>query len=166
MNDTSLPTICLITPPSIFLLDERVFVNLGILKVASVLEQAGYPLEMLDLSGIENYEEALKDHIRSSQAGIFGITSTTPQMPATAKIARVIRQEQPIARLIIGGPHVTLVHSAYKKENLESYDGRATKALQQIMELFDVAVVGDGEEAIFEAVGPNPRHGFLYIYAE
>ena len=33
--------ICLITPPSIFLLDERVFMTLGILKVAAVLEQAG-----------------------------------------------------------------------------------------------------------------------------
>lgn len=156
MNPTPLPTICLITPPSIFLLDERVFVNLGILKIAAVLEQAGYPVEMLDLSGIENYEDALRDHIRISQAGIFGITSTTPQMPATARIARVIRQEQPIARLILGGPHVTLVHSAYKKESIEAYEGRATKALQQILELFDVAVVGDGEDAVFEAVGDNP----------
>lgn len=152
----TLPTVCLITPPSIFLLDERVFVNLGILKVAAVLEQAGYPVEMLDLSGIENYQDALRDHVRSSQAGIFGITSTTPQMPACAKIARIIRQEQPVARLILGGPHVTLVHSAYKKETMDAHEGRATKALQQILDLFDVAVVGDGEEAIFEAVADNP----------
>ena len=31
--------VCLIIPPSIFLLDERVFMTLGILKVAAVLEQ-------------------------------------------------------------------------------------------------------------------------------
>ncbi|MBI3812281.1 MAG: hypothetical protein HY283_08770, partial [Nitrospirae bacterium] len=48
--------ICLITPPSIFLLDERVFMTLGILKVAAVLEQTGVEVEMLDLSGVENYE--------------------------------------------------------------------------------------------------------------
>ena len=158
MNPTpeKLPTLCLITPPSIFLLDERVFVTLGILKVAAVLENAGYPVEMLDLSGIENYQDALRDHIRRTHAGIFGITSTTPQMPAAAKIAKIIREEQPIARLILGGPHVTLVHSAYKKENVEGIDGRATKAMQQILQLFDVTVVGDGEEAIFDAVSDNP----------
>jgi len=31
-------SVCLITPPSAFLLDERVFVSLGTLKVASSLE--------------------------------------------------------------------------------------------------------------------------------
>jgi len=146
------PIICLITPPSIFLLDERVFVNLGILKVAAVLERAGYPVEMVDLSGIENYEEAIRDHARESDADIFGITATTPQMPATVKVARVIREERAEARLILGGPHVTLVHSAYKKENLEGRYSRATEAMKQIEKIFDVAVIGDGEEAIFLAV--------------
>ena len=32
--------ICLVTPPSPFLLDERVFMHIGILKVASSLESA------------------------------------------------------------------------------------------------------------------------------
>jgi anaerobic magnesium-protoporphyrin IX monomethyl ester cyclase len=151
-----LPLVCLITPPSIFLLDERVFVNLGILKVAAALERDGYPVEMVDLSGIENFEEALKDHVRASKAEIFGITSTTPQMPAAAKIARAIRSERPQARLVLGGPHVTLVHSAFKKEQMDAFHGRATKAMEQILEIFDVAVVGDGEEAIFHALAQNP----------
>jgi anaerobic magnesium-protoporphyrin IX monomethyl ester cyclase len=156
LKSKTLPTVCLITPPSIFLLDERVFVNLGILKVAAVLENAQYPLEMVDLSGIENYEEALRDHIRLSPASIYGITSTTPQMPAAAKIARVIRQEKPQARIILGGPHVTLVHSAFKKESLEGFHGRATTAMDRILNLVNVAVIGDGEESIFEALTENP----------
>jgi len=41
--------VCLIIPPSIFLLDERVFMTLGILKVAAVLEQRGIEVQMLDL---------------------------------------------------------------------------------------------------------------------
>ena len=68
------PTVCLVIPPSIFLLDERVFVSLGILKVASTLEREGYPIEMVDLSGIENFEAAMRDHIRSTEARIFGLT--------------------------------------------------------------------------------------------
>jgi anaerobic magnesium-protoporphyrin IX monomethyl ester cyclase len=54
MNDASLQPVCLIIPPSAFLLDERVFVSLGILKVAAVLEQAGHDVEVLDCSGIVN----------------------------------------------------------------------------------------------------------------
>lgn len=48
-------TICLITPPSAFLLDERVFPFLGIAKVGAVLIERGWNVELLDLSGIENY---------------------------------------------------------------------------------------------------------------
>lgn len=151
-----LPKICLITPPSIFLLDERVFVSLGVLKVASALQRVGYPVEMLDLSGIQNYEEAIRDHCRNSDAQMYGITSTTPQMPAAAKIVKAIREEQPFVRIILGGPHVTLIHSAMVKEHNAFRDGRAVKAMHSVLELVDVAVVGDGEEAIFQAVSETP----------
>ncbi len=149
------PKICLITPPSIFLLDERVFVSLGILKVAAVLQQAGYLVEMLDLSGIQNYEEAVRDYCTQSDAQFYGITATTPQMPAAARVVTAIRQEQPFVRIILGGPHVTLVHSAVTKEWQEKRDGRATKAMDSLLKIVDIVVVGDGEAAIFAALEPN-----------
>ena len=74
--------ICLITPPSIFLLDERVFMTHGIFKIAAVLEQSGITVEMLDLSGVENYEQVVHDHANSNSATCDGITATTPLMPA------------------------------------------------------------------------------------
>ncbi|MDP3920772.1 MAG: radical SAM protein [Candidatus Omnitrophota bacterium] len=150
------PTICLIIPPSIFLLDERVFISVGILKIAAVLEREHYPVDVLDLSGVENYEAVIEDHINNSPARIFGVTSTTPQMPATARIARLIRKLVPEGRLILGGPHATLVHSAFKKESIEGKKGRGTVAMDSILALYDVAVVGDGEDAIFEAIAENP----------
>src|SRR5574341_1084926 len=108
--------VCLITPPSVFLLDERVFMTLGILKVAAVLEQAGRTVEMVDLSGIENYEEAIRDHARLSEAPVFALTATTPQLPAATKIAHAIREVRPEARIVLGGPHVTLVNAAARGE--------------------------------------------------
>ena len=42
----------LVIPPSPFLLDERVFVSLGILRVASSLEERGVNVGVLDLSGV------------------------------------------------------------------------------------------------------------------
>lgn len=148
--------VCLIIPPSAFLLDERVFMTLGILKVAAVLEQAGIPVEMLDLSGIQNYPEAVGDHARLSEATVFALTATTPQLPAAATIARAIREARPAARLVLGGPHVTLVNAAAKRERQRGVEGRATRAFARLREHFDVLVAGDGERAVFQALGDGP----------
>ena len=147
--------VCLIIPPSIFLLDERVFMTLGILRVAAVLEQSGVPVEVIDLSGVQNYTEAIEFHANRTQARIFGMTSTTPQMPAATLIAESLRKVRPAARLILGGPHPTLVNAAYKKEAAAGRAGRATTAFKKLCDLYDVVVAGDGEKAIFPAIAPD-----------
>lgn len=150
-------TIALITPPSPFLMDERVFISLGILRVAACLEQAGYTVEHLDLSGVANYEEAARDFAAQTKAVHFGLTATTPQMPATSEIVSVLRQVRPDARLILGGPHVTLVNAARKLESKHgTVNGRGGKAFDALADLFDVLVAGDGEEAVFGAISPDP----------
>jgi radical SAM superfamily enzyme YgiQ (UPF0313 family) len=145
--------IALIIPPSPFLLDERVFLSLGILRVAAVLEQKGYPVEVLDLSGIENFEEAASDYAESSDADIFCLTATTPQMPSAARIAEIIQRVKSSSRLVLGGPHPTLCFAALKKE---AERGRAWRACSDLARLFDCVVAGDGEHAILEAVRESP----------
>lgn len=145
-------SICLIIPPSIFLLDERVFPSLGILKIAAVLEKEDVKVDVLDLSGIENYLEALKAYCKENEELCFGLTTTTPQMPSTRKIIETIRYECQKAKIILGGPHVTLVSAAVKLEQKKETRGRAHEAMQKLEELADVLVAGDGEKAIFEAL--------------
>jgi len=147
--------ICLIIPPSVFLLDDRVFMSLGILKVAAVLESSNRRVEILDLAGIENFEEVMRDYLVSSNISIFGITATTPQMPAVTKVVDVIRKTKPFAKIILGGPHATLINAARKSEQAKGVDGRAAKSFQDLKEMFDVIVSGDGEEAISEALKPD-----------
>lgn len=137
--------VCLITPPSGFLLDERVFPSLGILKVGAVLEQSGINVEHLDLTGVKNYEEATADYM--GEADTFAITATTPQIPAAIRVREVLALRNPHPRIILGGPHATLVHAAAKRGN-----ERARKALEELLRIFDVVVAGDGEKAIFEAL--------------
>jgi anaerobic magnesium-protoporphyrin IX monomethyl ester cyclase len=142
--------VCLIIPPSPFLLDERVFTSLGILKVAACLEAKGVPVEVLDLSGIQNYLEAVEDYIRKEpEVEVFALTATTPQMPNAALIAERIRSLSPRSRLILGGPHPTLVWAACKKEKTS---GRAYRAMEDLTRIFHKIVAGDGERAIFEAI--------------
>jgi len=146
---------CLIIPPSLFLLDERVFITLGILRVAAMLEKRGYPVEVLDLSGIKNYKEVVKIYAESSGINTFCLTATTPQMPSVSLITEVIREVKPRAKIILGGPHITLINAAYRNEMKRGVDGRAAAAMKIYTSMFDVLVAGDGEYAIFPALEPG-----------
>lgn len=132
--------ICLVIPPSGFLLDERVFLTLGILKVGAVLKESGHEVDCLDFSGVANYEEAAKDY--SGDAEVFAFTATTPQLPAAVRIRRILG-----GTAILGGPHATLVHAAAHHGN-----DRAKRALAGLLRNFDTVVAGDGEKAIFAAL--------------
>lgn len=151
--------ICFVIPPSAFLLDERVFVSLGVLKVAAAHRERGNAVEVLDLSGVTNYEEAAAAHCNQSDSVAYAITATTPQMPAVARIVTALRNSHGyktrLPKLIIGGPHPTLASAGAKvaaKKGLQLDANRATKALAQLREMFDVVVAGDGEDAIEQAL--------------
>ena len=151
--------ICFITPPSAFLLDERVFMSLGILKVAAACEAFGFHVEHLDLTGVSNDEETAALHAKSTTSSVFALTATTPQMPAAYRIARTLREHRPEAVLILGGPHITLTYAAVKQEQkrgIQRLEGRAHCALDQLQDVFDVLVSGDGELAIYYAISAPP----------
>lgn len=148
--------ITLITPPSTFLLDERMFPNLGILKVAGSLERAGIPVAHLDLSGYTNYGRVTAEYVKTSPSTTYGLTATSPQLPAAVEIAYAIRSARPNARIVLGGPHATLVYAAKKVEVKEGRESRAHRAAARLEQIFDVLVAGDGEDAIFEALSENP----------
>lgn len=143
-------TVCLVIPPCGFMLDERVFPSLGVLKVAAALEAAGVPTRVVDLSGVPGYAAAFEAAL--GDEAVYGITATTPQMPAAARIASVVRRLRPGARLVLGGPHVTLLRASARREG--NRPSRATAALQQLHALFDTLVCGDGERAVLLAVQP------------
>lgn len=153
--------VCLIIPPSAFLLDDRVFTSLGILRVAAVLLQRGVEVDLLDLSGNKDFLKEIADYNPQGEV-VFGITATTPQLPNAVQLAKVLRKR---GKVILGGPHISLVNAAHKKVG-----GRATKTLAQLHEDFDVLVAGDGEEAIFQALkatsglidADNPK-GLLFL---
>ena len=66
--------VCMVIPPSVFLLDERVFMKLGILKVVRLFGfRAGYAVEVLDLAGIENFLDVVELHCRPSATRIVAL---------------------------------------------------------------------------------------------
>lgn len=148
--------VTLIVPPSGFLLDDLVFPALGILKVAAVLERAGVDVRVLDLCGERTVADRVAAHLQQWPSDAYGITATMPQMPIAGEIARQIRAADPRARLVLGGPHVTLMQASARQELKRHTIGRAGRAMADLHQLFDVLVCGDGEEAVFQALQPDP----------
>jgi anaerobic magnesium-protoporphyrin IX monomethyl ester cyclase len=144
-----------IIPPSGFLLDERVFPTLGVLKVAAVLQLRGCEVDVLDLSGAKDLEAAVDARLRVSQADVYGITATMPQMPQAAAIAARVSSTYPEAKVILGGPHVTLMQASARIEQKRGAPSRASQAIDALRERFDVLVCGDGELAIEQALAEN-----------
>ncbi len=142
--------VSLVIPPSGFLLDDKVFMSLGVLKVAAVLEQAAVPVEVLDLSGVSDPVAAVREHVSTRPSDCYGFTATTPQLPFAVAMAEVARAAG--AKTVLGGPHVTLVNAAAKGEARRGVTSRATTALARLRETADVLVAGDGERTIGPAL--------------
>ncbi len=145
-------TVCLIVPPSEILSKERTFPHQGILSVASSLRSAGIPVHVIDLSGVVDYERVVEAYVGENNTTTFGFTATSPQLPASAKLLRVIREGRADAKVILGGPHVTLINSARRREIARGVSGRTRKHFEELTKLFDTLVTGDGEKAIFKAL--------------
>jgi len=105
---------------------------LGILKVAACLEQRGIPVELLDLSGVTNYEETLRVYLQSSDAQVFGLTSNDAAISSNLRHCSTHQDDQTRCAVLLGGPHVSMVNAAYRRERQLGASGRATKAFQQL----------------------------------
>lgn len=144
----------LINPPSSFLLDERVFPSLGILKVAAVLERAGHAVELIDLAG-DDVLAALKARLAHPAPACVGLSATTAQMPAVKEIVGLLRRAWPKTRIVLGGPHGTLALAARRKEAKRNVVGRGHRAIERLVRMVDCLVAGDGEHAVFAAMQPD-----------
>lgn len=155
MSEQQRERVALAITPSPFLADERVFPSLGPLKVAAVLERAGHDVDMLDLSGVEEYEKAVRTYVENTEAQVLGITATTPQFPQAVRIAETARKFNPRMKIVFGGAHATMVGSAFKLDERKKTYNRGSRAYDQMRSIFDVSIIGDGEEAIFAAINPD-----------
>jgi len=114
--------VCLIRCPSPFLIDDKVFPPLGIMAVGTGLKAQGHKVLITDdIPTGFNY---------------YGVGPSTPEYPNAKRILQIIKQDNPRAKVIIGGPHATLKTDECLKDG------------------FDRVVRGDGETANILVGGP------------
>lgn len=131
-----MPKIVLINPPSPFLIDDKVFLPLGILYISSYLKKYGYHPEVIDLTGNEK--------LPYFDADIIGITSVTPQYTEALKIVGELRVRNMDSLMVIGGPHATCTPDTSKD--------------------FDISVIGEGEQSMLKIVQTYPRKYPQFFY--
>jgi len=119
----------LIIPPNPYLNDETRNPPLGLLYIASTVEQMGHKVHVIDLRGkrVEEFQDLL------GYAEIYGITAPSPDYPICVEIARIIKAKNPESWIVLGGVHASAVPG-------------------QIGYEFDKVVVGEGERAFLQVI--------------
>jgi radical SAM superfamily enzyme YgiQ (UPF0313 family) len=121
--------ILFVNPNSKFLINDKVFPNLGLLYLSAYLKENGYNnVRLIDLNGGNILPEIV-------DADIVGLYSTTPQFLQTLRLVKKLKNINRVrdALYVIGGPHVS---------------GKPQDAFKD----FDIIVMGEGERALLDIV--------------
>jgi anaerobic magnesium-protoporphyrin IX monomethyl ester cyclase len=95
----------LINPP--YPLSEVPIIPMGIAYIASVLEQNGYEVQVLDLLVSRESKDKIKRKLEEFQPDFVGTTCVTANYHIASDILRYCKQVNPDIITIIGGPHVS-----------------------------------------------------------
>lgn len=111
---------------------------IGLASIAAVLEEKGYYVEIVDANALRLSESETVGAVLGID--IVGITAMTPFVNSAIRIAKGVKRDSPSSRVILGGPHATIL---------------AEDTLNHVPEI-DLIVKGEGEEtivALLDALG-------------
>ncbi len=80
---------------------------IGLALIAAILEKAGYSVTLLDANVLQLKPENIADMVTESD--VVGITAMTPTIGTALSISRNLKQKIPNLKIIMGGPHPTLL---------------------------------------------------------
>jgi len=121
-------SVLLVYPRYRYLLASSLEEPLGLLYVASALRQAGWSVQLLDLT-FEKDLSRLGELLDAGPAAV-GMSVTSPILDRAVEVLGFVRDRRPGVPVILGGPHAT----AFPEDGLARG--------------FDYCVVGDGERAV------------------
>ena len=115
--------------------------SLGVLTLASVLEEAGHHVTHVDLNLLylereldsnRAFADLAAEHLSNIEADIYGFSSICSTYPLTIRITKLLRKYQKDSCIVLGGPQASLVDL----QTLETFPW------------IDMIVRGEGEEAL------------------
>jgi radical SAM superfamily enzyme YgiQ (UPF0313 family) len=118
---------------------------LGILFLASVLEQEGFEVMVVPSDVLGDTWQEVEQRIVDFRPAIVGITTTTENRFDSFKLAKIVKRVSPSTLTVLGGPHISMAG-----EDTISH-------VKQV----DVLVVGEGERTIVELARTIKEGGSL-----
>jgi anaerobic magnesium-protoporphyrin IX monomethyl ester cyclase len=80
---------------------------IGLALITAILEKADYAVNLLDANALQLNPRMIAERV--VDADVIGITAMTPTIGTALSIAHYIKQKSPRLKVIMGGPHVTLL---------------------------------------------------------
>jgi len=80
---------------------------IGLALITAILEKAGYAVNLLEANALQLNPRMIAERV--ADADVIGITAMTPTVGTALSIAHYIKQKSPRFKVIMGGPHVTLL---------------------------------------------------------
>jgi len=128
--------ICLVNSPNPYLTDKEVFPPLGLLYLSSYMKQCGYyDIELMDMIG--------KTKVENIFADIYFLYVSTPQSNHTQNVIKQLKEINPEAKFIAGGPHASVAPDD--------------------LSYFDSVVIGEGEIASINILQDYPNLKKIYV---
>jgi radical SAM superfamily enzyme YgiQ (UPF0313 family) len=88
----------------------------GLAYLGAVLREAGYDVSAVDLNVTPMDDVQIKKTIEKSSPLILGISTTTPTHLNGLKFARLAKEVNPEIKVVIGGPHASVLYEEVAKE--------------------------------------------------
>ena len=110
--------------------------HLGLAYIAGVLENVNNEVQIIDAKASNYSISDIAAEYMKFRSIIVGITAMTHEIYLASEIAETIKEHNPGATVVIGGPHST----ALPERTLREFSS------------FDIVVIGEGEETMLEIV--------------
>jgi anaerobic magnesium-protoporphyrin IX monomethyl ester cyclase len=120
--------------------NEGSWMNHGLSILSSVAKQAGHEVTLLDLRRLTGWDD-FRRKVSGTGESIFGLTMMSVDFNAVVKAAKIIREETPVSKIVVGGPHPSIC-----PEELAELD------------CFDYIVKGEGEITFPELLAKIERN--------
>jgi len=117
---------------------------LGLAMLAAYVRERGHEPTIIDVAAEQLSAPEVLARVAAAPPPVVGITASTVVMPRATEIAALLQTHLPEVLVVLGGKHVSVIPE-------DVYEGRQP--------VFDLAVIGEGEETLLEIMQTLDRCG-------
>ena len=117
---------------------------LGLATLAAYARQSGHHPTIIDVAAERLSADDVVERLAILRPALVGITATTVVMPRATEIAVRLQARLPEILVVLGGKHISVIPE---------------DVYEQPQPVFDVAVIGEGEETLLELMRALERQG-------